>query len=250
VSAAGATRGCRRVASYRAARVLFVLLSAATVEATSALAQTSRPTAPPRAPRPARYELSGGVSWVGGYGLGTSDATLTGNTGGDVVLFRTDAEMSGAVGFDVRVGVRLTRRLVADAAFGYARPELRVQVSEDFEQAPDVALADAVSQYVIGGDLRYHFSDWTSQSRSVLPFALGGVAYLRQLASDAASVEDGIVVSGGAGLLWRLGGSARGTLRGYGLRADGRVNWRTSGIDLEDKGRAYVSAGLGGYVRF
>lgn len=218
----------------------------------SAHAQTAKSPVPGRAPRPARFEVSGGVSWLGGYDLGARDATLTGNAGtpgGEVVLFRAESDVSSCVGIDVRVGVRMTRRLIADAAFGYAQPDLRVRITGDFEQAADVTLTDTVSQYVIGGELRYHFTDWASPGR-LSPFVSGGAGYLRQLASDAAAVESGTLAFGGGGIAWRLGGKPRGTLRGYGVRVDARLNWRSSGIDVEDATRLFPSFGAGLYIRF
>jgi hypothetical protein len=223
------------------------------VSAGSAEAQAAKAPAPTRIPGPARFEASGGVSWLGGYDLGSRDATLTGNAGtpgGEAVLFQTEADITSTVGIDVRVGVRVTRRLVTDAIFGYAQPDVRVKISGDFEQAADVTLTDSVSQFVIGGELRYHFADVTGGRGAVVPFVSGGAAYLRQLASDATAVESGTLVSGGGGVVWQLGGNARGTLRGYGVRADARLNWRTSGIDVEEASRVFPSLGAGMFVRF
>jgi len=234
--------------------VVGLVAAAAVCGGASARAQTATPAGPgSRAPRLERVEVSAGASWLGGYELGARDAVLTGNagtSGGQVVLFRTASDVSGSPGVDVRVGIGLTHGLVADAAFAYGQPELQTRISGDFEQAADVTVADTIAQYVVEGALRFHLTGWAGARRAVSPFVSGGAGYLRQLASRAATVEDGLLVHGGGGVAWRLGGSPRGTLRGYGVRVDARVNWRASGIDVEDAVRVYPSAGASLYLRF
>jgi hypothetical protein len=228
------------------ARVLGpVLLSVATASA------QARPAAKP--PGPPRFELGAGVSWLGGYGLGARDATLTGNAGtpgGSIVLFRADSEVGAAAGLDLQFGYRVSRRVVAEAVFAYSRPELRTSIGSDYEQAADVIASETLSQYTVEGAVRVSLFDAARSGRRWSPFVSGSVGYLRQLSSDAFAVETGTVFRVGAGLTWMIGSRPRGLARAWGARADGRVNWRTGGIDTEDRTRTWPSVSGGMFVRF
>jgi hypothetical protein len=237
-------RGARRVVAVLGP----VLLATGVVSA-----QPRPAAAPPRAPGPPRFEIGGGASWLGGYGLGSRDATLTGNSGtpgGQVVLFSADTAFGSGPGVDLQVGYWLTRRIVAEAAFQYGRPELQTTISADFEQAPPTVASDTLSQYVLEGVVRLHFTGGLGSRRALSPFASAGIGYLRQLTSDAFDVETGTVFHAGGGVAWTLGTRARGFARSWGARADARVNWRTGGIDVEDRARTWPSVGGGLFLRF
>jgi hypothetical protein len=222
--------------------------------ATGAVSAQSGPAAAPaKASAPPRFEIGGGASWLGGYGLGSRQATLTGNTGtpgGQVVLFSVEAEVGAGPGLGVQVGYWVTRRVAVEAAFGYGRPELRTSISSDFEQAPPAVASDTLSQYIVEGAVRVHVLGVTGPPRAFSPFVSAGVGYLRQLTSDALTVETGTVFSAGGGAVWTLGTRARGFWRAWGARADARLSWRTGGVDIEDRTRMWPSAGGGVFARF
>ena len=230
----------------QAAAALVALLLAAV----TALAQPRPAPASPKAPGPPRFEVGAGASWLGGYGLGSRDATLTGNSGGQVVLFRTETDIGAGPGFNVQVGYWVTQRIEAEAAFEYGRPELRTSISGDFEQAPSAVAAETLSQYLLEGVVRVHVAGEPGSRRARSPFASVGVGYLRQLTSDAFAVETGAVFHVGAGLAWTLGTRPRGVARAWGARLEARANWRSGGFDVEDRTRVWPSAGGGVFVRF
>lgn len=218
-----------------------------------ASAQPRPVPAPPGAPASPRLEIGGGVSWLGGYGLGSRDATLTGNSGtqgGQVVLFSADSEFGSGLGLDLQVGYWVTRRIVAQAGFAYGRPDLRTSISGDFEQAPPTVASDRMSQYILEGAVRVHFLDGGRSRRALSPYASAGIGYLRQLTSDAFVVETGTVYHVGGGIAWTLGSRPRGFGRVWGVRAGVRVSWRVGGVDIEDRTRTWPAAGGGLFVRF
>src|SRR5258708_40343318 len=80
-----------------------------------------------------RFEVGAGVVWMGREPIGTRTATETTGAGGTASLFNTSSELGGAAGFDGRIGVRLSRLLVAEAEASYLKPQLRIAISGDTE---------------------------------------------------------------------------------------------------------------------
>lgn len=221
------------------------------LSAVGASGQT-RPAAP-RPPGPPRFEVAGGVSWLGGYDLGTREAILTGNAdtaGGRLVLFSTESEIASGPGLEVAVGYWLTGRIVAEGAFAYGQPELRTSISGDAEQAPPTVTSDTLSQYILSGGVRVHVLDARRAGRTLSPFASAKVGYLRQLTSDAFAVETGTVICAGGGVTWTLGSRPRGFGRAWGARAEAGISWRTGGMDIEDTTRSWPSVSGGLFTRF
>lgn len=240
-------RGIDTRTPYHVAAVLgATLLSAVAVSGQTRPAAPSPPGAP-------RFEVAGSASWLGGYGLGTRDAVLTGNAetaGGRLVLFSAESEIASGPGFELQLGYRLTERIVAEGAFAYGQPELRTSISDDAEQAPATVTSETLSQYILSGGVRVHLLDGRRTGRTLSPFASAGVGYLRQLTSDAFTVETGTVICAGGGVTWTLGSRARGFGRAWGARADARINWRTGGIDIENTTRNWPSVSGGLFARF
>jgi hypothetical protein len=212
-----------------------------------------RPTqAPRKPPGPPRFELAAGAAWLGGYGLGQRDATLTESgapTGGRFVLFRTTSDIGAAPGLDARFGVRVTRRVTADVGVLYSRPELTTVITGDVEQAQSFTATGRLSEYVVEGSVRYQLVRETSRRR-LLPFVSGGAGYLRQLSDDRTAVETGAVYHAGGGVLAPLRTRQRGAFRQLGLRGDVRVNWRTGGFEVEETTQASLGAAALLYMRF
>jgi hypothetical protein len=166
------------------------------------------------------------------------------------VLFRADSEIGSGPGVEFQVGYWISRRLVAEAAFTYGEPQLRTSISGDFEQAPTAVASDTLSQYTVEGGVRVHLLGSNRRDRGLSPFVSASGGYLRQLSSDAFAIETGAVVRVGGGVTWTIGSRPHGFARAWGARADARMNWRTGGVDIEDKTRAWPSAGGGLFVRF
>ena len=90
-------------------------LCAAVLQATPAFAQSSAAPA-------YHLEVGVGVIWMGLEPIGTRAATETTGAGGTAGLFTTSSELTGAAGFDGRIGVRLSRSLAAEVEASYLKP--------------------------------------------------------------------------------------------------------------------------------
>jgi hypothetical protein len=196
--------------------------------------------ATPMPARPARFEVSGGGVFVGGYDLGTSVADLTPNSGtpNSFTLFTTDNKVRPVFGLQARVGVLLSPTIVVEGGLRFARPVYEVRASGDAESAPATTIEDTMSQYVFDGSLV-----WTlgHPDRRVSPFVFGGAGYLRELHEEDALVDDGVEYHAGAGVRWWFGAGARG----FGLRAEGGLSIRDGGFDFEDGARLVpVASGM------
>lgn len=193
-------------------------------------------------PHGGSVEIAGGMVWSAGYSTGTAPANLTRNpsTGSSpLTLFQADGRLGGTIGADVRLGVYLSPRWAVEGGFQFARPELSVHTSQDFESAPATSATERISQYLIEGSVLYHFASLASGRGG--PFVSGGGGYLRELDSGNASVQTGNEIHGGGGFkYWFSGGANRA-----GLRIEGRVSSRTSTVDFEsDKKRRIVPSVL------
>jgi hypothetical protein len=195
------------------------------------------------APRAGTIEIGGGVTWTGGYDAGAGDANLSPNstTGAPpVTLFTSSARVSSVAGIEARAGVYLGSRVSAEATFQFSRPNMRVDLGDDFENATAVEAVGRVSSYVFGGSVLYHFG-----SGRVVPFVIGGAGYLRQLDEDNAEVLSGSEFHGGGGVKIWLGSGQH-----FGLRADAQVSSRSKSAGFEDTRRVLPLLGAGLTSRF
>jgi hypothetical protein len=181
-------------------------------------------------PSAGRVEISGGAAWTGGYDAGSSTALETRNptTGtGPLTLFNTDSEVLPAAGVEARIGVFLGSRLAVEGIFQYTRPTLRTRVTDDFEGAAPLSADDAVTSYLFGGSLVYHFG-----SGRFVPFVAGGGGYLRQLHEGGTLAVTGPEVHGGGGFKYWMGAARR-----FGVRVDAQVSSRSESVGFEEKRR-------------
>jgi hypothetical protein len=194
-------------------------------------------------PRAGTIEIGGGAIWTGGYDAGSGDANLSPNSaagGPPVTLFTSSAEVTPATGIEARAGVYLGSRVSAEATFQFSRPNLRVDLDDDFENATAVEAVGRVSSYLFGGSVLYHFG-----SGRIVPFVIGGAGYLRQLDEDNAEVLSGSEFHGGGGVKIWFGSSQH-----FGLRADAQVSSRSKSAGFEDKRRMLPVLGAGLTYRF
>jgi hypothetical protein len=222
--------------------VPFVLCAAAMLPVTPAFAQSS-------APAPYRLELGIGVIWMGREPIGTRTATETTGAGGTSPLFNTSSELAGAAGFDGRIGVRLSRSLVAEAEASYLKPQLRIAISADAEAASAVTASETIQQFLIGGNVRWMLPGRRWSSR-LAPFALGGGGYMRQLHDQATLLETGHFYQFGAGVETLLVAGRRSHIRGVGARGDVRAVIRSKGIAFDGGSKTSPAAGVSVFVRF
>lgn len=184
-------------------------------------------------------EISGGVVWLGGYESGSLNATESANssTGGSpITLFTSSSRVPSTTGVDVRAAVGLGSRLAVEGVFQFSQPKLRTALGSDFENAlPEVAVG-SFSSYLLGGSLVYHFG-----SGRIVPFVIGGGAYLRLLDEDNADVVTGNEAHGGGGVKIWLDANRR-----FGVRADAQVSSRSRNPGFDEKRRTLpaLSAGL------
>jgi hypothetical protein len=217
-------------------------LSAAVLQVTPAFAQSSAASS-------YRLEAGVGVIWIGSESIGARTATETTGAGGTASLFTTSSELGGAAGFDGRIGVRLSRSLVAEAEASYLKPQLRIAISGDTEAAAAVTASETIQQFTVGGNVRWMLPGRRWSPR-LAPFVLGGGGYMRQLHDQATLLETGHFYQFGAGVETLLKARRRFPGRGVGARADVRAVIRGKGIAFDGGSKASPAAGASVFVRF
>ena len=178
-----------------------------------------------------RFEIGTAVTWTGGFDAGGLDALETRNpsTGtAPLTLFGTSSRVEGAAGVAVRAAYVISARLAVEGLAEYSRPTLRTTIVDDFEGATGTDATIAISSYLFGGSVRYHFG-----GARLAPFVSGGAGVLRQLDGDRASVETGTELHAGGGVMYRLSSH-------LGLRVDAGVSSRDKSIAFEDKRRTIL----------
>jgi hypothetical protein len=190
----------------RAASVLLVLLVCAWTGAEASDQRRSvdeRPASDYEASWPT-VEFGIGALWLGGTPLGERDATLTPNqipATGRFVLFRTSTSLEPVVGLEARLGYRFSQLVGMEASLAVSRPQLRTAITGDVE-APDrttFTLDGSMTQYFIEGSAVIHLRRLRFAGGRGMPFASGGVGYLRQLHRDNVLVETGRLYHAGGG---------------------------------------------------
>lgn len=192
-----------------------------------------------------RITINAGVSWLGGYDVGSSTAQLRGNgtgvTPSSFTLFTADSRVSPTAAPELRVGVSLTSRLVLEGGGSVSHPRIGVSIAGDPEAAAQQLPGEQLQQYVFDGGVNWQLP--VNLGRRLAPFVAGGAGYLRQLHEDRTFAETGrIYYAGGGARYWVHGG--HGTTRPVGLRGEFRINMRARGIDFEDKMRTYPTFSL------
>ena len=196
-----------------------------------------------------RIELAGGLGVFSGATLGSQPADLrTATTGQPYRLFSSNTRMSTAPIFDLRLGVPVAGRYVVEGHAAYGHPEVRTSLSSDAEHAPDLTAVERLDQYVIDGGLVVSLEEWSIAGLN--PFATIGGGYLRQLHERLVVIEEGRVFFVGGGVKHTIHMRPRGIIRGFGVRADVRLDLLSGGIHIEDSVRRHVSASGGLFVIF
>lgn len=224
------------------ARVAASFLAGAVLWASNAHAQSAASPA-------SRFELGIGARWIGGEALGARAATETTGAGGSSALFSTSTELAGRAGVDGRVGVRVSRSLLAEIEASYLKPQLRVAISGDAEGAPAVTATETIQQFAIGGNVLWRLPGRRWSPRFA-PFAIVGGGYLRQLHDQATLVETGRFYQVGGGVTALLASRRRFHTKGIGVRADMRALIRKGGVTLDDGSMAAAAAGISLFARF
>jgi hypothetical protein len=192
-----------------------------------------------------RLVLEGGVVWSGGYAIGDSAIELRGNAAGPTpppfTWFSTSSDVGSAASVIARIGFTLTPALAVEGGGVFGMPRLGFSIRGDAEASQQELEGEQLRQYLFDGALVWQLP--MHMGTRARPFVLGGAGYLRQLHQERTLVETGQVYYGGAGVrYWLRGGSGR--TRSLGLRGDVRANWRSGGIDFENKTRFYPTAAV------
>lgn len=220
--------------------VVFAVLVA--VAPMTARAQTANPPLH-------RFEVAGGIGFLGGATLGDANANLRSGTSNDPYrLFTTSSEQMGAKAFDLRAGFDLTPRFGVEARVLFGHPELRTEISSDAESAPSITAVERLDHYLIDGGIIVRFGAF--RVKGIQPFVTAGGGYLRQLHEGLTLIETGRLFYAGGGARYMMFARNRGIPRAGGLRGDVRVNVLTGGIEFEDRSRLQPSASGSFFLMF
>lgn len=184
-------------------------------------------------------EISGGAIAVNGTDLPNFAATLTRNppTGSaPLQLFNADAAVARALGGQARLGFYVTPAISIEGGVQYARPQIRVRLTADFEDAADTTVTETVSSYLFTGSVLYHLAG----GRRLRPFIMGGAGHVRDLHAAGELVETGNEFHAGGGIKsWFGKGPSK-----LGIRAEVVVSIRDGGIGTDEGRRTVPTAGL------
>ena len=220
----------------------FLLAGIAILQTPAAFAQQADP---PKA----RFEVGMGSLWIGRQPLGSKSATETTGAGTTLTLFTASSELASAAGLAGRIGVRLTRSLVAEAEASYLEPQVRIAIGGDFEGASPVTATETVQQLTIGGGVRWNFSNrhWTPR---FTPFAMAGGGLLRQLHERGTLLETGRYYQVGGGATYLLVPGRHFHTKGIGARVDAAALVRSKGVAFDGGSKTSPAVGVSAFVRF
>jgi len=188
-----------------------------------------------------RIEFSGGAEWSSGYLIGTRAALLVENRvqGGPIALFDSSTTRGGVWGWTGRLAVRVVAGVHVEGTVAHAEPALRLAIRSDREGAPDTTVGGGMEEWQYTGSVRVDLI----RKGQLIPFVLAGGGRIYQ--SDV------------GGTTYHAGGGFRvvvvsspGLLKELGLRADGRVQRRSGGLDFEDRSRRSAAVTVGAFARF
>jgi hypothetical protein len=196
----------------------------------------------------ARFEVGGGVRWIGGVPLGSSPATETRPGGDRFPLFGTSSRLDAGAGIDTRAGVRLTNAIQIEAALSYRRPTLTTEIASDAEGIPDAEAVEQITEVLVEGALLVH-PPWRIGAR-LEPFLAAGGGYVRQLHEGRALVEAGRTYFVGGGVRVAFAGRDGSRRKGVGLRADARAVLNAGGVSFDDRAHVGGAVGASVFLRF
>jgi hypothetical protein len=185
-----------------------------------------------------RYEVGGGLRFVGPVSLGRVDANENNPGGGDFRLFSADSRIGALVGLEARLGVRLTPSLRLEATGSYGASDLQVEIDSDVEGAASITASERVAQLTLEGAAVMELTRWRLARGT--PFLSAGGGYVRALHEGRILVDEGA--------LWYAGGGLNLLLRPVGLRFDARALFQ-QGI-VNDGVHISPVVGASAFVRF
>jgi hypothetical protein len=200
-------------------------------------------------PQRERFEVSIGGLWIGGAGLGSTNAEIRANnlTPTPFRLFATETSEAAAPGLNARFAYWLSRSLAVEGGLVRVRPELRTRIDSDAESAAPLTAVERLDQYFIDAGVVWLLRRFTFGA--TVPFVSGGGGYLRQLHEGQTLVETGQLYQVGGGVRHQLFADA-GWFRSIGARIDGRIYVLVDGVQLEDRPRTHGAFSGSLYLTF
>ena len=189
-----------------------------------------------------RYEVGGGIRFVGPEHLGRVDANETNPGGGPFRLFTADSTLHALIGVEARFGVRVLPALRLEATGSYGASDLNVKLNADVEGAADVTVSERITQFTLEGTAVMELTRWRFGARG-MPFLSGGAGYVRALHEDRVLVDEGA--------LWHVGGGVNLLLRSnspLGVRFDARALFQRGVVN--DGVHASPALGASAFLRF
>jgi hypothetical protein len=223
--------GWRRLAALTAAILL--------VTASAAEAQAARQKRPPR-PK----ELSFGGHLITPTSFGNAVANLERPDGADQALFRVDNNLGPGVGLEASFGLRLQPKLWAEVTGTWTNSELRTRVSDDFESVADTTVTESLTRFTVEGSALWYFRERGATSF----FTRTGAGWMRELTGGASLAVDGLVANAGIGMKHWWRDRPRGSFRRLGIRAEFRLNIRSTSLSPMDPVARVGAAGVASFV--
>ena len=184
-------------------------------------------------------DVAVGALYMNRSPLTSGDANETTPTGGSFTLFSTSTTLTAMTGGELHVGVHMTRHLELFGAASFGSRQLRIEATNDKENAAAVTASERLQQFTFtGGAL------WFLSASRVAPFLSAEAGQLRELHEDKTLVESGLVYMAGAGVSMLL--ADRGSV---GLRLAGRAVVRSKQFLLDTK-KVSPAVGVSVFVRF
>jgi hypothetical protein len=202
---------------------------------------TSRPAA---AQTGGKYEVAAGFRFVGLEPFGKADATETNGGGGTFRLFTADSTLDALLGFEARLGIRVSPALRIETTGSYGASDLKIALSSDVENAATITATERIAQFTIEGAAVMELTRWHVGAHGA-PFISGGAGYVRALHEDRILVDEGVLWHAGGGINLILGSTLR---RALGVRLDARALFQ-HGI-INDGVHASPAFGASVFVRF
>jgi hypothetical protein len=184
-------------------------------------------------------DVAVGALYMNRSPLASGDAKETTPTGGSFSLFSTSTTLAAMTGGELQMGVHMSRHLELFGAASFGSRQLRIEATNDKENAAAVTASERLQQFTFtGGAL------WFLGGSRVAPFLSAEAGQLRELHEDKTFVESGLVymAGGGVSMLFAERGSA-------GLRLAGRAVVRSKQFLLDTR-RVSPAVGLSVFVRF
>jgi hypothetical protein len=201
------------------------------------------------ASRAGTWEFSGGLEWIGGTDLGNRAADETRNPGtgtGPFPLFQSSSEIASATGIAGRIGFHVSRSIAIEATGRLARPDVSTRLTADAESADSITAEERLTSLVIDGSVVYHLDALAFAGGRAVPFATGGLGYLRELHDGNELIETGKTFHAGGGLKYWFGSG----VSGFGFRADVGFSVHDGGFYFARKTRTLPTMGVSMAYRF